>query len=213
MMPTLVLLACLAPLVLAAAVTPATQVRWVERHPPAPHTVELGLAFGVLAPPGGHGLVDDAILAESDGTFFQKYRAVAQTFELRLAYFPTSYLGVEAEGGLAPTYTRDFDERADLFGFRGHLVGQLPWRSVTAFLLAGGGLLATRGALGDDIDPALHLGLGTKLFLNDRVLLRLEIRDALAAGLHAPVVHYVQVTIGLSLSFRRIGARRRITAG
>lgn len=213
MMPAPVLLACLAPLVLAAAVTPATQVRWVERHPPAPHTIELGLAFGTLAPPGGHGLVEDSILAESDGTFFQSYRKVAQSFELRLAYFPTRYLGAEAEGGLAPTYTRDYDERADLFGFRGHLIGQLPWRSVTAFLLVGGGLLGTRGALGDDIDPALHLGIGTKLFLNDRVLLRLDVRDALAAGVAGPVVHYVQVALGLSLSFRRVGARRRVTAG
>ena len=198
---------CLAALVLAAAVTPATQVRWIERHPPTRHTVELGLAFGTLIPPNGHGLVNDAILAESDGTFFQKYRKAAQSFELRLAYFPTAYLGVEAEGGLAPTYTRDYDERADLFGFRGHLIGQLTRHSATPFLLVGGGLLGTRGALGEDIDPALHFGIGGKFFLNDRVLLRLDVRDALAAGMAAPVVHYVQVSIGLSLSFRR-GARR-----
>lgn len=204
------MLACLASLVLAAAVGPAAPVPWIERYRPTPHTVELGLAFGPLIPPQDHGLIDDAILADSDGTFFQKYRKAAQSFELRLAYFPTAYLGIEAEGGLAPTYTRDFDERADLFGFRGHLVGQLTRHSATPFLVLGGGLLGTRGALGKDVDPALHFGVGGKFFVNDRVLLRFDVRDMLAAGTAARVVHYVQLSFGVSLSFRR---RARVTSG
>lgn len=192
----------------SAVEPPAPPQPWIRRHPPTRHMIELGIAFGPLFPPDGHGLIDDQINAESEGTFFQRYNPAISEFELRAAYFPLRVLGLEVEGGIAPTYTREYRERANLYNFRGHLIAQFARWSATPYLLAGAGLLGTSGALGSDVDPAVHVGVGAKFFANDRVVLRMDVRDALARGVQAPLVHYLQLTFGLSFTVRP-GARSR----
>jgi hypothetical protein len=189
--------------------SPIASTPWIVRHPPARHAFELGLAFGGMFPPGGHGLVNDEILRDSAGMFYQRYESLAANFAVRAAYYPLRVLGVEVEGSLSPTYTREFRERANLYGFGGHLVAQLPRWSATPYLLAGGGLLGTSGALGKDRDGALNLGIGAKFFVNERLLIRCELRDSLAQGLTKSFAHYLQVSIGLSL---RLQARGRVRA-
>lgn len=188
-------------------------VPWIRRHPPRRHTLELGLAFGPLFPSARHGLIDDQIYAESGGTFFQRYSSAISQFDLRLAYFPLAFLGLEVEGGIAPTYTQELKERANLYGFRGHVIAQLARWSVAPYVLAGGGLLGTGGALGSDIDPAGHFGAGAKFFANDRAILRVDVRDAIARGVAVGAAHYVQLTFGVSFGVGLgRGAQRRLTA-
>lgn len=195
--------------VAAEPVAATSAAPWLERHPPARNSFELGLAFGGMFPPGGHGLVNDEILRDSAGMFYQRYETLAANFAARAAYYPLRALGLEVEGSLSPTYTREFKERANLHGFGGHLVAQLPRWSATPYLLAGAGLLGTRGALDRDTDAAINLGIGAKFFVNDRLLIRCELRDSLAQGFSRSFAHYLQVSIGLSV---RLNVRRRVRA-
>ncbi len=179
--------------------------RWIVRHPPTRHGFELGLAFGAMFPPKGHGLVNDEIQRESEGMFYQRYAKYAASFAVRAAYYPLTFLGVEVEAAIAPTYTREYRERANLHTFGGHLIVQLPRWSATPYLLAGAGAIGTAGALGRDRDPALSVGVGAKFFVSERLLIRCELRDNLAQALARPVGHYLQISIGLSLRLRARG--------
>lgn len=184
--------------------TPAAG-RWIVRHPPTRHGFELGLAFGAMFPPKGHGLVNDEIQRESGGMFYQRYAKYAASFAVRAAYYPLTFLGVEVEAAIAPTYTREHRERVNLHTFGGHLIVQLPRWSATPYLLAGAGAIGTAGALGRDRDPALSVGVGAKFFVSERLLIRCELRDNLAQALARPVGHYLQISIGLSLRLRARG--------
>lgn len=179
--------------------------RWIVRHPPTRHGFELGLAFGAMFPPKGHGLINDEIQRESEGMFYQRYAKYAASFAVRAAYYPLTFLGVEVEAAIAPTYTREYRERANLHTFGGHLIVQLPRWSATPYLLAGAGAIGTAGALGRDRDPALSVGVGAKFFVSERLLIRCELRDNLAQALARPVGHYLQISIGLSLRLRARG--------
>jgi hypothetical protein len=189
-----------------APVEAAASTPWIRRHAPTPHAIELGVAFGALFPSSHHRIINDVILVDSAGMFYQRYNPFVTEFGLRAAYFPLAFLGVEAEGTIAPTYTQELKERANLFGLRGQLIAHLLRRSVTPYVVAGGGMMSTRGALGTDRDGILHFGAGGKVFVNDRLVIRVELRDNLASGYDRRVVHHVQFAIGLSL---RIDPRRR----
>lgn len=122
----------------------------------------------------------------------------------RLAFLPTSFLGLEAEGLAGPTRTRNTDKSAGIWAARGHLLLQLPSRSVTPFVLAGVGALgAGSNPTGSDTDPAVHLGVGAKLALDDFLGVRLDIRDVISAKHSADDsdnVHNPEVLLGLAFN-------------
>ena len=53
----------------------------------------------------------------------------------RFTYLPFPFIGIEVEGGVMPTWTRDTDEFALLYTARAHIIGQYPHR-FSPFLLA-----------------------------------------------------------------------------
>ncbi|MCA9695457.1 MAG: OmpA family protein, partial [Myxococcales bacterium] len=190
----------------AAAAPTGPRERWIRRYRPRRNSFELGVFAGVFFPSSSHELFDPVLQLESGNTFFKPYKSVAPEFGARFAYFPLTFLGVEAEGGAMPTRVEgagDGFDRATLFNFRAHAVAQLPFWSVAPFIVVGPGLIGTAGALGDDVDPSVHFGGGVKVFLNDWVLLRLDIRDVIAARLmvDAGATHYPEVLLGLSMRF------------
>jgi hypothetical protein len=78
----------------------------------------------------------------------------APEFGARVAYFPFAFIGGEIEGGVMPTRTIQQDQQALLFNFRAHLIGQIPFWRIAPFVVWGGGLIGTTGALGNDVDPS-----------------------------------------------------------
>jgi outer membrane protein OmpA-like peptidoglycan-associated protein len=167
-------------------------VPWIKRHRPTRNQLELGIYGGVLLPAGDHELYNPTIT-------WQPYKKVAPDLGLRLGYYPLSFLGIEVEGGVAPTKTVNDDARAILGMFRGYGLFQLPYR-IAPFALIGYGFMATSG-LGKDIDPTLHFGGGVKFYVNDRFLVRLDVRDNATAqvGVDAGRTNHVEVLLGLSL--------------
>src|SRR5690606_20137850 len=104
---------------------------WIKRYRPTRNMVELGIYGGVLLPAKDHELYNPE-------QPWQPYKKVAADIGLRVGYYPLSFLGLEIEGGIAPTKTVD-DGRALLGMFRGYGILQLPYR-IAPFVLFGAGI-------------------------------------------------------------------------
>ncbi len=179
-------------------------VKWIRRCLPQRMTWELGIYGGVFFPAANsHELFNAQAQLDSGDTFWRPYRTIAPAIGLRVAFFPFAFLGGEVEGGVMPTRVVEAGgpgDRATLFTFRAHVIGQLPFWRVTPFILVGSGGLGTTGRLGNDFDPMTHFGGGIKVFLTQRALLRLDIRDNVAARkvVDAGATNYPEVLLGLS---------------
>ncbi|MFZ5889524.1 MAG: OmpA family protein [Myxococcota bacterium] len=121
----------------------------------------------------------------------------------RAGYYPLEFLGVEIEGAAGPTKS-DSGSNAALWGVRGQLIGQLPGRVLTPFALVGAGRLAAgSNATGTDSDPSIHFGVGGKLYLDDFLGLRLDLRDHLTQKYDADPgtkTHHPELLLGLTFT-------------
>jgi outer membrane protein OmpA-like peptidoglycan-associated protein len=194
-----------------------TDEKWIRRCRPERNMFELGIFGGVQFPASStHELFDPYKQRESllDGDpnteFFKPHRKVNAEIGLRFAWFPLSFLGGEIEGGAMPGRLLDGpngepNSRVTLFNFRGHVIGQLPFWRIAPFILVGGGMIGTNGALGRDVDPSTHFGGGIKFFITHRFMMRLDIRDVVAARLRvdAGATNYPEILLGASLTLNR----------
>ena len=211
-----------------------TDEKWIRRCRPERNMFELGIFGGIMfpasglvlnkggvseGPPGSHELFDpykqkQSIEDINNGVagaelFYKPYQKVAPEIGLRFAWYPLAFLGGEIEGGVMPTKTVPPDgsagARATLFNFRGHLIAQIPFWRITPFILVGGGMIGTSGALGSDVDPSTHFGGGVKFYITHRFMMRLDVRDVVAARLKvdAGATNYPEVLLGFSLTLNR----------
>jgi len=194
-----------------------TDEKWIRRCRPERNMFELGIFGGIIMPAsgildknaGGAHELFDPYKVRDDPSFYAPYKKVAPEFGARVAWYPLSFLGGEIEGGAMPTSTAPVDGsaggRATLFNFRGHVIGQIPFWRITPFILVGGGMLGTTGALGSDIDPSTHFGGGVKFYITHRFMMRLDVRDVVAARrvVDAGATSYPEVLLGLSLTLNR----------
>jgi outer membrane protein OmpA-like peptidoglycan-associated protein len=162
---------------------------------------ELGVFGGLLWISGRHNLALMSVPI---------YPVESPLFEvgLRAAYFPLSFLGVEAEGAWAPRGKAN-EEDVSVWAYRGHAILQLPISRVTPFVLAGGGRIKLMSdAMGNDGDPAFHYGGGVKVALAPLVSLRVDGRDNVteedpAYDTEYGVAHHPEVLLGLTLTLGR----------
>jgi outer membrane protein OmpA-like peptidoglycan-associated protein len=115
-----------------------------------------------------------------------------------------SFFGAEVEGAYLPGKAEG--KRVHGWAARGHLVGQLPFWSITPFVVAGTGATGVAGsALGNDADLGFHYGGGLKAYLTDSVALRLDLRDNILGkrGVASGVGHNGEVLLGVSWTFGR----------
>jgi outer membrane protein OmpA-like peptidoglycan-associated protein len=164
---------------------------------------ELGLFWGAFIPSSKHELYD----ADRSTVTYHKLERVTPELGLRAAFFPLRVLGLEAEGALLPSQTRDTGDSVTLWAVRGHLILQAPTKTLVPFLLAGGGALGMssgKRVLGSDLDASAHAGLGVKAYISKDLALRLEGRGNLSQGYGADkrVVHW-EGLLGLSVVIGR----------
>lgn len=168
---------------------------YMDRYVPKDNTFEVGLFGGVLLPSERHELVNETAP-------LTRFRAVAPELGLRVAYFPLSFLGVEAEAAAMPTSTKRDGEPAGLWTGRAHGVLQLPLASVVPFAVFGGGALGVgSNTLGADTDPLLHFGVGVKVPVDEFLAIRLDLRDNMTQKGDAEDGHltnHPEVLLGLS---------------
>jgi len=178
---------------------------WIRRWAPERGTAELGVFGGVIFPHSRLELFEPSFDLPEQG--FVPLKRFAPEVGARVGYYPLRILGVEAEGAVMPTST-SADQGVLMYGVRGQVVGQLPWWSVTPFVLAGVsglGVSSDRAAVGNDLDIGFHYGVGVKVFINRYVGLRLDLRDNLTArrGVGESVIHSPEVLLGLVLTLGR----------
>jgi OmpA-OmpF porin, OOP family len=184
---------------------PRKDQRWIERWRPEAGMVELGIYAGVFLLNRRHELFRPNLDLPLQG--WQPLRELNPTIGGRVGYYPSRFVGVEAEGGAVLTQLDDGTSVVP-FTVRGHVIAQLGLWSVTPFVLVGGGLLGVNnaGPLGTDIDPSMHFGGGVKIYINRWVMLRLDVRDVIS---HMQGVentfesHNLEATLGLSFTLNR----------
>lgn len=176
---------------------------WITRWKPERNMLELGVYAGVFLPSERHDLYDP------DTAPSEPYWAAAPNVGARIGYFPLSPLGVELEAGAVPTRMRNItNDFALLYGFRGHVVAQLPFYSVVPYFLAGYGLMGVASSIasnGNDVDPAFHYGGGVKVYFNRWVGARFEARNIISAteATQNSGASHVQVIGGVTFTFLR----------
>jgi len=200
---SIVLSLCLAPPASASAETSADAAPpksgWVHAFVPRRRQWELGLFSGVMIVGDRHDFYDPATAPQVS------LGRTAPMAGLRAAYFPLSFIGVEAEGWGAWTRVPDrADAPAFLYAMRGHAIAQLPLARVVPFVLGGYGLAGVRSprdAVGNDVDPAGHYGIGVKLLVDGRFAVRLEGRHTMTAARarRRQVANHFSVLLGLSV--------------
>jgi len=152
---------------------------WIRRWEPARNLGELGLYGGLLRPSDEHDLYDPRTRPQDPLWKF------GPDVGIRAGFFPLKPLGVEAEFSANPTRVRTItNDFAFVYGFRGHVVLQIPIYRITPFLLGGYGLMGVRShilILGKDVDPAFHYGGGVKMYINKWLVARVEVRQIVSA--------------------------------
>ncbi len=178
--------------------------KWIKRYRPTRHQMEGGIYGGILLPAADHELY--APDAATNGANWTQFKKIAPDIGLRFGYYPLSFLGLEVEGGVMPTKTRDGASNVLIGAFRGYALLQLPYR-IAPFALVGMGVMGTqtKSSLGNDQDPALHFGGGVKFYINRLLALRIDVRDNLTAQhkIDQGRTHHVEVLLGLSLLLNR----------
>lgn len=158
---------------------------------------ELGIFGGLL-------FVSDRNALHDPAQPFADFEKPTPEVGLRIAYLPLSFVGVEGEF-MGAAGELENGEGAIVWAGRGHLLFQIPTRSVSPFVLIGGGRMGIQSdAAGNDSDPELHFGGGLKVNLDRRVALRLDVRDNITKQRpEADTAHHVEALLGLSLVFGR----------
>jgi len=172
---------------------------WMQRHLPRRGQWELGAFGGLMIIGGRHDYYDPVTSPQV------RLRRVGPMAGLRAAYFPLSFVGVEAEGwGIWSEVPARADAPVFLYALRGQGVLQLPLYRVVPFVLGGYGLTGVRSprdAVGNDLDPAGHYGAGVKLMVDDRFAVRLEGRHTMgpARARRRQVANHFSILVGLSV--------------
>jgi len=151
--------------------------------------IEVGVFGGIHFYNKDHGL--SRMEGDSTGTSPDTGGA----FGLRLAYNLNEWIGVEAEGLISPTRTRNDSTRDVIIGYRGHVIGTfLHSGYVRPFALVGyGALSAFPGTYNADdgqtyprtrdTDGFFHVGIGAKFPINDMFGLRFDARGMAPAAI------------------------------
>lgn len=185
--------------------TSDSKPRWIKRFAPERNMWELGVFGGAWFPSTNHEFFEANEELVEQG--YQDLDRAGGAVGARLAYLPIRHFGLEIEGALFPTQTAGGQETL-FWSARGHLLAQVGLRSITPFVVGGIGAMGVssdRNALGDDQDFAVHFGGGLKFFINRVVMLRLDLRDIVAAkrGVDNGITNNGEVTLGLSLTLGR----------
>lgn len=181
---------------------------WSTRYAPFNNMFEVGLFGGVMFPAEQHELYELDESADAVDRGWKPLDDILPDFGFRLGYFPSKFIGVEAELAVIPAGVQDTTDSALLFAYRGHLVAQLGLWSVVPFItVGGGGLTITGDALGDDTDYSFNFGGGIKAYISDDWMIRADVRDNVTNRFNDvylsnedndDIAHHLEALIGVS---------------
>lgn len=177
---------------------PKAKENWFTKHLPVDNLFEIGAGLGLLFPSSNHNFRLDSVPQ-------QKIDSAAELF-IRAAWLPIRFAGIEAEAAVGATKTHD-DVQSYPWAIRTHLIGQLPLWRITPFALIGFGRMGNvSNRLGNDGDPLFHFGAGAKVYLNDDIVMRLDLRDNMTQKYNAEdgsLTHSPELLVGISMTLGR----------
>ena len=180
-----------------APATDAKSSRWILRHRPRAHELELGVFAGVMFP-------SDTVDLRETLTITGQYATVAPEVGLRLGYYPIRFFGMEGELSAMPV---QYDgQGAFVYAARAQGVLQAGWWRIVPFVSLGGGVLGVASppeAAGQDADPALTVGGGVKFNASKRLSVRIDVRDIISGGDTGPdsLAHSPEVLATFAVRF------------
>ncbi len=177
---------------------------WMQRWAPENNELDLGLYGGLFFRADNHGLFDQGVDTQP---YVNKTNA---DIGGRATYFPIRFVGIGLEGGGMPTRAPQRDTNGSFWTFRGHIVGQLPYR-ITPTLVLGGGLLGIRSSdpLLQAAEGVFHWGPGVKAHINKWIALRLDGRHIVEGGGNdGERAHHGEILLGLDVTLRFKRLRR-----
>ena len=172
---------------------------------PAADTFELGVLGGVLFVSDSNNLVER-------NHAHTKFKTGVGQAGLRVAYFPATAFGMEAEWahgfGVSKAQNPFPSKAANFDAVRGHFIGQLPGSRFVPFALLGAGILnGCSKPGGSDFDFLLEAGVGAKLYATKLVVPRLDLRLNMTqkegGGFADGVSVHPEVLLGLSFTLGR----------
>ena len=180
---------------------------WIERWAPENNELDVGIYGGLFIRADNHGMFDQGVDTQP---FINKTNA---DIGGRATYFPIKWVGVGIEGGAMPTRAPNRDSSGSFWTFRGHIVGQLPYR-ITPTLVLGGGVLGIRSndPLLQASEGVFHWGPGIKAHINKWTAIRLDGRHIVEGGGNdGERAHHGELLLGLdiTLRFKRMGDPNR----
>jgi hypothetical protein len=182
---------------------PAASVSREEQFLPTENLVEIGFMGGVMWLSKQHNLAEE-------GKEPHKVQHPVWEGGVRVGYFPSRYLGIEAEwthgvGTIDQHAAKDSPEderkvKADLL--RAHVVGQWPSYFIVPFAQLGTGFIHAQSDLdGSDTDLLFDVGVGAKVmaheFLVPRIDLRMNFTQAKGGGMTDGIAASPELLIGL----------------
>ncbi|MEZ4448059.1 MAG: OmpA family protein [Nannocystaceae bacterium] len=185
----------------SAAATADAEEKPMRRFRPERGMAEVGVFGGIFIFSKTHDFYDPATAPQ------EPLRRVSPDLGARVAYYPLSFLGVEAEFSAVPSKYEP-GGNAFIYGVRAHGILQLPFYRVAPFFLGGYGLMGVASkpsVAGNDVDPVGHYGLGVKYFINRHLALRFDARHFIAAQAAEQVdgTSHFQALLGLSVTLGR----------
>ena len=196
------------PAVTPAATPPARGSRWIDRYRPVRNSWELGIYGGAFLPSKRHEFYAPKL--DQPGLGHQPLARAGFDLGARVGYYPLSFLGLELEGGVMPMKAAD-GSKATLYTFRPVALFQLPYR-LAPFVRGGFGMVGISApVLGKDVDPSFNIGGGLKFYVNQLVVLRLDIVDNVttARGISNGRSNNLEVLLGVSLRLGKSGPPRQ----
>ncbi len=180
-----------------------------ERYKPEAGIWEVGLFGSLFFPSPRHKLYQ--VRQDLD-----EYESVAPGLGARIAFYPTSWLGLEGEFMMADgRVPHDLDyvrpdlesNRATFHAYRAHAVFQLPVSSVVPFFLAGVSALGTNSQpLGRDTDATFHAGAGLKIPFDKWFSLRADFRENMHSRIndkYSGIAFSEEIQLGATFTFGR----------
>jgi len=183
---------------------------WIYRWAPEPNLTEVGAYGGILVTSPRVELFEADFTLPHQG--YRPFVRVAPVLGARASFMALRWAGAEIEAAAMPTRTVIATEYgggdALLWTVRGALVAQLPLWSVTPFAVVGGGIMGVsseRSVVGNDVDVAMHVGGGVKVYLGRFTHVRLDVRDVVTArrGYEAGLSNNPEILLGVGMTIGR----------
>nr|MBA3454392.1 thrombospondin type 3 repeat-containing protein [Deltaproteobacteria bacterium] len=181
-----------------AGMTVTSETTTTTEPGPGPGKVEFGLFTGGFISNYYHQFFSYEFESRR-----QELNQLSPLFGVRLAVFPSRYIGLEVEGSVIHAETEMTSHNVTIFGLLGQIMIQRPGRFTPFLALGASSRLTVSNLHGDDTDRPIHAGIGFRIFATNTVAIRVDGRFLRGPSQQDPFTlnaSYGELMVGLSFN-------------